>query len=81
MGVTAAVQHPTVRAGRVRDPSTPYFGALKMREALGDRARLVTVDRGGHGMYLANGNACGDSKVTAFLKTGERPERDVYCAS
>lgn len=52
-----------------------------MREALGDRARLVTVDRGGHGMYLANGNACGDSKVTAFLKTGERPERDVYCAS
>lgn len=65
----------------LRDPSTPYFGALKMREALGDRARLVTVDQGGHGMYLANGNACGDSKVTTFLKTGERPERDVYCAS
>ncbi|MFC9602266.1 alpha/beta hydrolase [Streptomyces niveus] len=65
----------------LRDPSTPYFGALKMREALGDRARLITVDQGGHGMYLANGNACGDSKVTAFLTTGERPERDVYCAS
>lgn len=65
----------------LRDPSTPYFGALKMREALGDRARLVTVDQGGHGMYLGNGNACGDSKVTTFLKTGERPERDVYCAS
>ncbi|GGK22710.1 hypothetical protein GCM10011583_63320 [Streptomyces camponoticapitis] len=65
----------------LRDPSTPYFGALKMREALGDRARLVTVDQGGHGMYLANGNACGDSKVTTFLKTGERPEKDVYCAS
>lgn len=65
----------------LRDPSTPYFGGLKMREALGDRARLVTVDQGGHGMYLANGNACGDSKVTAFLTTGERPERDVYCAS
>ncbi|MEV0779105.1 alpha/beta hydrolase [Streptomyces sp. NPDC050428] len=65
----------------LRDPSTPYFGALKMREALGDRARLVSVDQGGHGMYLGNGNACGDSLVTAFLKTGERPERDVYCAS
>lgn len=65
----------------LRDPSTPYFGALKMREALGDRARLVSVDQGGHGMYLGNGNACGDSKVTTFLKTGERPERDVYCAS
>ncbi|MFC8074030.1 alpha/beta hydrolase [Streptomyces sp. NPDC057307] len=65
----------------LRDPSTPYFGGLKMREALGDRARLITVDQGGHGMYLGNGNACGDSKVTTFLKTGERPERDVYCAS
>lgn len=65
----------------LRDPSTPYFGGLKMREALGDRARLVTVDQGGHGMYLANGNECGDSKVTEFLTTGERPERDVYCAS
>lgn len=65
----------------LRDPSTPYFGALKMREALGDRARLVSVDQGGHGMYLGNGNACGDRTVTAFLKTGERPERDVYCAN
>ncbi|MFD4115894.1 alpha/beta hydrolase [Streptomyces niveus] len=65
----------------LRDPSTPYFGGLKMREALGDRARLVSVDQGGHGMYLGNGNACGNSKVTTFLKTGERPARDVYCAS
>ncbi|WP_330177310.1 alpha/beta hydrolase [Streptomyces sp. NBC_01498] len=65
----------------LRDPSTPYFGGLRMREALGDRARLVTVDQGGHGMYLANGNACGDSVVTTFLRTGERPRRDVYCAN
>ncbi|WP_407288794.1 alpha/beta hydrolase [Streptomyces sp. BP-8] len=63
----------------LRDPSTPYFGALKMRRALGDRARLVTVDHGGHGVYLGNGNACGDRKVTAFLSTGQRPERDVNC--
>ncbi|WP_369372848.1 alpha/beta hydrolase [Streptomyces sp. cg36] len=65
----------------LRDPSTPYFGALKMRAALGDRARLVTVNRGGHGMYLDNGNACGDRAVTTFLATGERPARDAYCAS
>lgn len=65
----------------LRDPSTPYFGGLKMREALGDRARLVSVDQGGHGMYLGNGNACGNSKVTTFLTTGVRPERDVTCAS
>lgn len=64
----------------LRDPSTPYFGALKMRRALGDRARLVTVDHGGHGVYLAGGNACGDRAVTHYLTTGTRPQQDTYCA-
>ncbi|MGW6564347.1 alpha/beta hydrolase [Streptomyces sp. NPDC054975] len=63
----------------LRDPSTPHASGLKMREALGARARLVTVDQGGHGMYLGNGNACGDAAVTTFLKTGERPAGDAYC--
>ncbi|MCC3776017.1 alpha/beta hydrolase [Streptomyces sp. UNOB3_S3] len=61
----------------LRDPATPHRGALRMREALGDRARMVSVDSGGHGAYLRNGNACGDRTVTAFLTTGERPERDA----
>ncbi|MFG2329679.1 alpha/beta hydrolase [Streptomyces sp. NPDC048604] len=64
-----------------RDPNAPHSSGLKMRAALGDRARLVTVERGGHGMYLGNGNACGDAAVTRFLLTGERPEQDVYCAN
>ncbi|MFF2007565.1 alpha/beta hydrolase [Streptomyces sp. NPDC058195] len=63
----------------LRDPETPYSGALRMRAALGERARMVTVDQGGHGMYLDNGNACGDRAVTAFLTTGQRPERDILC--
>jgi pimeloyl-ACP methyl ester carboxylesterase len=63
----------------LRDPSTPYAAGLKMREALGARARLVTVDQGGHGMYLGNGNACGDRAVTTFLRTGVRPASDMYC--
>ncbi|MFG2642425.1 alpha/beta hydrolase [Streptomyces sp. NPDC048370] len=63
----------------LRDPSTPYASGLRMREALGARARLVTVDKGGHGMYLGNGNACGNAAVTTFLKTGERPAGDAYC--
>ncbi|CAM5617773.1 hypothetical protein GCM10010329_19290 [Streptomyces spiroverticillatus] len=62
-----------------RDPSTPYFGALKMREALGERARLVSVDKTGHGSYLGTGNACGDARVTAFLTTGVRPAADTSC--
>ncbi|MFF5505700.1 alpha/beta hydrolase [Streptomyces roseolus] len=67
----------------MRDPSTPHSSGLKMRRALGDRARLVSVDRGGHGAYLVaaggTGNACGDRTVTRFLLTGERPATDVRC--
>ncbi|WP_137994242.1 alpha/beta hydrolase [Streptomyces vilmorinianum] len=63
----------------LRDPATPYAAGLKMRAALGERARLVTVDQGGHGMYLGNGNACGDRAVTAFLRDGVRPAADTYC--
>lgn len=62
-----------------RDPATPYAGALRLRAALGERARMVTVEHGGHGAYLANGNACGDRLVTRFLLTGERPARDAVC--
>jgi pimeloyl-ACP methyl ester carboxylesterase len=65
----------------LRDPATPYSGAMKMRAAFGDRARLVTVDSGGHGAYLANGDACGDQTVTAFLVNGTRPDLDVTCHS
>ncbi|GAA3158671.1 hypothetical protein GCM10020001_098390 [Nonomuraea salmonea] len=54
----------------LRHPATPYSGALKLLRAFGDRARMVTIDSGGHGVYLANGNACGDRAVTAFLAGG-----------
>lgn len=63
----------------LRDPATPYTKALNLRTALGNRARLVTVDAGGHGSYLTNGNACGDARVTAFLAYGARPAHDVTC--
>ncbi len=63
-----------------RDPATPLAGALKMRAAFGERARMVTVDAVGHGAYRANGNECGDDAVTRFLLSGERPARDTLCA-
>ncbi|WBP90614.1 alpha/beta hydrolase [Kitasatospora cathayae] len=66
-------------AQNLRDPATPYRGALKLRAAFGDRARMVTFDSGGHDAYLANGNACGDAAVTDFLVTGRRPAEDVFC--
>ncbi|WAL93733.1 alpha/beta hydrolase [Streptomyces sp. Je 1-369] len=63
-----------------RDPNTPLSGALKLREALGRRAVMVTVDATGHDAYLANGNACGDRTVSRFLATGQRPAHDTSCA-
>ncbi|MEV5544756.1 alpha/beta hydrolase [Streptomyces sp. NPDC052309] len=62
-----------------RDVATPLAGALKLRQALGRRAVMVTVDATGHDSYLANGNACGDRTVSRFLATGERPDTDTYC--
>ncbi|MGW0537359.1 alpha/beta hydrolase [Streptomyces sp. NPDC003032] len=62
-----------------RDVATPLDGALRLREALGRRATMVTVNATGHNAYLANGNACGDRIVSRYLATGERPARDVHC--
>jgi pimeloyl-ACP methyl ester carboxylesterase len=61
-----------------RDPATPLAAAQRMRQAFGNRARMVVVDSGGHNAYVANGNACGDNAVTAFLVNGTRP-RDMTC--
>ena len=62
-----------------RDVATPLSGALKLREALGRRAVMVTNDSTGHDAYLDNGTACGDATVSRFLATGKRPAADLYC--
>ncbi|TVT08936.1 alpha/beta hydrolase, partial [Amycolatopsis bartoniae] len=63
----------------LRDPATPLAGALETRAALGQRARLVTVDNGGHGVYLGT-NTCANDAVTDFLTRGQRPPFDSFCA-
>jgi pimeloyl-ACP methyl ester carboxylesterase len=65
----------------LRDPGTVYVGALEMRQALGGRARLVTVDQGGHLSYLFGDNACADNIETTFLVDGTRPPVDWFCPS
>ncbi|GAB3900736.1 alpha/beta hydrolase [Kibdelosporangium lantanae] len=65
----------------LRDPATPLAGALQMRRALGERARMVTVDAGGHGVYPYVANPCADAAATAFLTTGQRPEHDLTCSA
>jgi pimeloyl-ACP methyl ester carboxylesterase len=63
----------------LRDPGSPLPAALEMRAALGNRARLLTVDHGGHKAYLYFNNACTDEIVTRFLVSGERPATDRHC--
>ncbi|PRY38884.1 alpha/beta hydrolase [Umezawaea tangerina] len=64
-----------------RDPGTPLANARTLRSALGDRARMVTVDQGGHGVYLFGTNRCANTAVTEFLVTGKQPSTDVLCAA
>jgi pimeloyl-ACP methyl ester carboxylesterase len=71
--------HNIVMIQNRRDPATPLTGALRMRHAFGDRARIVIVESGGHDAYLANGNPCGDNAITMFLAHGTRPHRDTTC--
>ena len=65
----------------LRDAGTPLAGARKMQRALGHRARMVTVEQGGHGVYLLGKNTCADTAVTTFLTTGKRPVRELTCAA
>ncbi|QIB47980.1 alpha/beta hydrolase [Streptomyces aureoverticillatus] len=64
-----------------RDPGTPRVGAEELRQAFGRRARLVTADQGGHGVYPFGGNTCANDAATAFLTTGQRPAKDLACAA
>lgn len=63
----------------LRDPATPLSGALRTRRALGERARMVTIDQGGHVAYLSGSNTCGNNAVNDYLLTGKRPAHDTYC--
>ncbi|MEV6772454.1 alpha/beta hydrolase [Nocardia sp. NPDC051030] len=62
----------------LRDPATPYSGALKLREAFGTRARMVSVDAGGHGAYPSP-STCANAAVETFLLDGTRPAEDITC--
>lgn len=67
----------------MRDSGTPLDSGVAMREALGERARLVVVDIGGHVVTYGltnNHSRCADRTATDFLVSGSLPARDVYCA-
>jgi pimeloyl-ACP methyl ester carboxylesterase len=57
----------------IRDNGTAFSGALRTRAALGNRARMIAVDQGGHLAYLHGVNACANDLTSAYLAGGERP--------
>ncbi|WP_130796669.1 alpha/beta hydrolase [Streptomyces otsuchiensis] len=61
------------------DPATPYHGAERMRDALGeDVAALLTYDGEGHGAYTS-GNPCVTAAVNAHLLSGTTPDDGTMC--
>jgi pimeloyl-ACP methyl ester carboxylesterase len=64
----------------LRDPATPLSGARETRAAFGNRARMVTVDAGGHGVFTRE-NACGNAVVLGYLRDGAFPAADGSCHS
>lgn len=64
-----------------RDPVTPAINAKLLRQKFGQRAKLVTVDDSGHGVYVLGGNACALNLTTAYLVDGKLPAKDVACGS
>jgi pimeloyl-ACP methyl ester carboxylesterase len=63
----------------LRDNGTDYPGGVEMRRTLGQRARLVSVDQGGHRAYLFGTNACANATVARYLADGVRPAADTTC--
>ncbi|MER7696714.1 alpha/beta hydrolase [Streptomyces sp. NPDC096095] len=62
-----------------RDASTPHLGGKSLREKFGDRARLVSVDDSGHGVYVLGGNSCALNTTTRYLVDGVMPSKDTSC--
>lgn len=61
------------------DPVTPLAGGRLLRGKFGDRARMVTVNGSGHGVYVLGGNACALNLTTAYLVDGTMPTGDRTC--
>jgi pimeloyl-ACP methyl ester carboxylesterase len=61
------------------DPVTPALNAELLRQMFGPRARLVTAEESGHGVYVVGGNACALNLTTSYLVDGRMPARDTTC--
>lgn len=67
---------PVLMVQNVRDPATPYEGAIRAKRAFDGAWMLLVRNEGDHTIYP--GNPCVDAKVEAYL-LGQVPARDATC--
>jgi pimeloyl-ACP methyl ester carboxylesterase len=78
--VSADGARPILLLGTTGDPATPYVGAERMREALGEGVGvLLTYEGEGHGAY-GGGDECVTGAVNAHLLSGTLPEDRAVCS-
>jgi len=79
--VSAPGAAPVLVVGNTGDPATPYEGARKMADELGEGVGVELTWKGeGHGAY-GSGSDCVDSTVNAYLLRGAVPKDGKVCAS
>ncbi|MEU4654414.1 alpha/beta hydrolase [Streptomyces sp. NPDC023723] len=78
--VNAAAAAPVLVVGNTGDPATPYEGARKMADELGEDVGVMLTWKGeGHGAY-GSGSDCVDSTVDAYLLDGTVPRDGKTCS-
>ncbi|MFJ7236837.1 alpha/beta hydrolase [Streptomyces olivaceus] len=78
--VSAPGADPILVVGNTGDPATPYEGARRMADELGEDVGVVLTWKGeGHGAY-GSGSDCVDSAVDTYLLKGTVPEDGKVCS-
>ncbi|MFE9936225.1 alpha/beta hydrolase [Streptomyces hirsutus] len=78
--VSAPGAAPVLVIGNTGDPATPYEGARRMADELGEGVGIVLTWEGeGHGAY-GSGSDCVDSTVNAYLLDGTVPKDGKVCS-
>ncbi|MFD4373499.1 alpha/beta hydrolase [Streptomyces sp. NPDC058486] len=69
---------PVLVVGTTGDPATPYEGAERMAEELGEGVGILVTNKGeGHGAYGTS--ACVTGKIDAYLLDGKVPAYGTTC--
>ncbi|MFY1678677.1 alpha/beta hydrolase [Streptomyces sp. WMMC905] len=78
--VSAPGADPVLVVGNTGDPATPYEGARRMADELGeDVGVMITWEGQGHGAY-GNGSDCVETAVDTYLLEGKAPEDGMVCS-